>query len=79
MDQKYVHKDMGRTIKRAGKGEAGVMRNLPSSVLHIRWVHCENMLGKEEERGHVEHIRLFIPDGGLQKNTNLCIRKHSKY
>lgn len=42
---------MGHTTEGASKGEAGVMWNLPSSILHIHRVHSEHMLWKKETHG----------------------------
>lgn len=58
--EKLLNTDnMGHTTEGASEGEAGIMWNLSSSVLHIRRVHCEHMLGEEKT-----HEQLFI----LQKH-----------
>lgn len=42
--------ERGHTAKGASEWEVGVVRNLPSSVLHVSRVHCEDMLAREKER-----------------------------
>lgn len=48
--QEYRQNNMGHTTEGACEGEAGVMWNLPSSILHICRVHGEHML--EKKRTH---------------------------
>lgn len=49
------------------------MRNHPSSVLHVSRVHSEDMLAREEKKepkkGHIKHVRLLLPEGGLCERT----------
>lgn len=49
------------TTEGAGKRQAGVMRDLPSSVLHICRVHREDMLRKKQTHEEFD----TVPAGSL--------------
>lgn len=43
-------KNLGHTTEGASEGEAGVMWNLPASILHIRRIHREHMLERKNHK-----------------------------
>lgn len=46
---KYRHTNIGHTVEGAREGEAGVMWNFASSILHICRIHGEDMLKEEND------------------------------